>query len=73
MPQTSVLSAQGSAGGQARLRNRLVDARSSVYRREIVQALKASRGYRGFLMLAAIAICPPGDAWRGPTLRFWKV
>jgi hypothetical protein len=60
MPQTSILSVRSSAGGEATLRNLLVGARSSVYRREIVQALKTSGDYRGFLMLAAIVIRPLG-------------
>jgi hypothetical protein len=57
-------------------RIRLVGARSPVYRREIVEALKTFRAItsnRGFLVLAAIAIRPLG--MRGGVLRrvFWKV
>jgi hypothetical protein len=62
MPQKSILSVQSSAGGVARLSNLLVGARSSVYRREIVETLlrRLGRLPRGIMMLAASRSVPSG-------------
>jgi hypothetical protein len=75
MPQTSILSVQSSAGGVATFRIRLVGARSPVYRREIVEALKTLRAITWNRVSGACCHrdSSPRDARWVTTARFGKV